>query len=134
MRTDLAYLKRRERDWAVAPNDPGIAPGIRIGKIPLDGFAYTAVRDVIQKGRCAVCDRIFAIWNRRAEAADHDHSTGQFRGVICNGKKDCNMIVSRYERGQRKNLSAIAVERVEHYLANLPILRFNRAMMLISES
>lgn len=113
--------RSREKMWARAPNDPGIAPGIRVNGQPLTWSVYAKVRKAVQGGCCAMCGRNFALWEKRAEAADHDHATGEFRGVICNGKTGCNMIVSRYEHGQRANLTQTALDSAKEYLQNPPI-------------
>lgn len=65
-----------------------------------------------QDGKCAMCgalpDSSSSIRNKRRLAIDHDHITGQIRGLLCSV---CNMHLGMYER---------IAEKAEKYLANYP--------------
>lgn len=61
-----------------------------------------------QGRRCAICQK--ATGARRRLAVDHDHETGEVRGLLC---KPCNyVLLGRYP--------APALERALAYLANPP--------------
>jgi hypothetical protein len=51
-------------------------------KLPKDELSAMLTN---QGGRCAICRRSF--WTGRRMAIDHDHATGQIRGLLCTG---CN--------------------------------------------
>jgi hypothetical protein len=40
-----------------------------------------------QRGLCAVCDKPLAAWPSRSTHVDHNHATGEVRGVLCSS---CN--------------------------------------------
>lgn len=61
----------------------------RYGVTP-EEYAAT-VRD--QENACAICKRPFGA--SRNVHQDHDHATGQVRGVLC---RDCNMAIGSLER------------------------------------
>lgn len=49
-----------------------------------------------QNGRCFICQRRpKRIGDRRGLATDHDHKTGEVRGLLCAG---CNMLAGWLER------------------------------------
>jgi hypothetical protein len=41
-----------------------------------------------QHGRCAICGKVDATETQHALVVDHDHSTGEVRGLLCN---NCNV-------------------------------------------
>lgn len=44
-----------------------------------------------QQGLCAVCHGVMP-----KPCADHDHTTGVFRGLVCYG---CNLLIAQHEKG-----------------------------------
>ena len=84
----------------------------------------------VQDNRCPICGRNFTLWTKRAAVADHDHTTNEFRGVICGGKTGCNLsLVGRYEQGHTKNLTSEAITAVAAYLADPPALRLRPSFL-----
>jgi hypothetical protein len=54
-----------------------------------------------QGGRCYVCRR--AAGKSRRLGVDHDHLTGEVRGLVCTGSLNantCNRLIARYTRAQ----------------------------------
>jgi hypothetical protein len=54
-----------------------------------------------QGGRCYICRR--AAGENRRLAVDHDHLTGEVRGLVCSGSlsaNTCNRLIARYSRDQ----------------------------------
>lgn len=73
----------------------------------LPAGAY-AVLHAYQGGRCAICQK--ATGKARRLAVDHDHDTGEVRGLLC---KPCNyVLLGRYD--------ADALARAAAYLADPP--------------
>lgn len=64
-----------------------------------------------QGGRCAICQR--ATGRARRLAVDHNHKTGEVRGLLC---KPCN----RYGLGMFARDSIELLERAANYLRNPP--------------
>ncbi len=79
--------RRRETDqrWAKANPSKRLAYSrkYRTGFTP-EYFGECVDR---QDGKCAICERVLDLVNHRNTHADHDHETGQLRGVLCGG---CN--------------------------------------------
>ena len=67
-----------------------------------------------QEGRCAVCLKPFEEMSRRANV-DHDHETGQVRGILCTG---CNTGIGHLG----DNIEGI--KRALYYLQNTPYIEF----------
>lgn len=112
----VSYQHRREKDWGNA--------GIMYHGGPLSWTVYVYVRDIIQKGRCAVCGRDFRLFRKGAESADHDHKTHEFRGVLCSKKTGCNLaIIGRYEHDQAKFITYDARVVAARYLEAPPAVR-----------
>lgn len=123
-----AYWKNREAAW----RHQGIA--LADGS-PLDRETYKAVL-TFQGRRCAVCGVEFAL-SSVVVCADHDHASGEFRGVVCGGlRTGCNThSIARVETGmgiRRRDphtdedvarLTAV----VWDYLSNPPYRRWLRA-------
>jgi hypothetical protein len=63
-----------------------------------------------QKGNCAVCFKPLEILNRRANI-DHDHETGEVRGILCTG---CNTGIGHLG----DNIEGL--ERALYYLKHTP--------------
>lgn len=62
--------------------------------------ALVAARRIEQAGLCAICPCTLVLGGRSlaAENADHDHDTGEPRGLLCGG---CNRSLGIYEKHQR---------------------------------
>lgn len=58
----------------------------------------------VQNDRCGICDKALA----DAECADHDHASGEVRGLLCRG---CNGSLGWYEKNK---------ERAQKYLDTPP--------------
>ena len=67
-----------------------------------------------QKGNCAVCFKPLEIMNRRANI-DHDHETGEVRGILCTG---CNTGIGHLG----DNIEGL--KRALYYLKNTPYSEF----------
>jgi hypothetical protein len=59
--------------------------------LSLDDYERMVAR---QHGRCAVCKRREAFTDGRSWCIDHDHVTGQVRGLLCS---DCNRAVGLFQ-------------------------------------
>lgn len=61
-----------------------------------------------QGGRCYVCRR--AAGRSRFLGVDHDHLTGEVRGLVCTGSTSantCNRLIARYNREQLLRAAAM---------------------------
>lgn len=89
--TERGYALSREADWR---------------KQGIKGATYQRYLEMIvaQGGRCAICG--VGIDNKAP--LDHDHSTGEVRGVLC---QKCNLFV-----GQVENQKAEMMRHVADYL------------------
>lgn len=77
----------------------------------LSGDRYTALKD-LQGGRCAICLR--ATGATRNLSVDHDHATGDVRGLLC---RPCNNLLGH----ARDEIPFF--ERAVEYLKNPPARR-----------
>lgn len=75
----------------------------------ITGEEYAALYEA-QGGRCAICQR--ATGAKRRLAVDHDHRTGQIRGLLC---KTCNYKILGHLRDDPE-----ALQRAINYLENPP--------------
>lgn len=90
----------------------------RILKNGLTVHLYDAILK-LQNGRCAICERLPSEIDVRAErlCIDHNHSTGTFRGLICDA---CNRGLGGFKdnldslRSAIKYLDGIRVLRCQH--------------------
>jgi len=84
---------------------PCQALGARAAQYGLDGWAFQQlVRS--QGGRCAICGKRLLFQSEiRAPSIDHDHATGEVRGVLC---QSCNLRVGWFERAMKNGLSVLA--------------------------
>lgn len=61
-----------------------------------------------QGGRCYVCRK--ADGSTRRLGVDHDHLTGEVRGLVCTGSRDpktCNRLIAYYNRDQLLRAAAM---------------------------
>lgn len=95
--------RAEERARRAAAHDARVS---RIYRIPRGAYAalYTA-----QGGRCALCRR--ATGRSKRLAVDHDHATGEVRGLLCSV---CNRMLGH----MRDDLAFAA--RIHAYLLNPP--------------
>ena len=116
-------VKVRERAW----RKNGVLEPDGSGRT-LSWETYEAVLR-FQGGRCAVCDKVFFVGDKRSAAADHDHKTGLFRGVLCGVKRGCNLrFVGKVEHlGITKAVSGTGEEAALKYLADPPAQRWLRS-------
>jgi len=99
-----------------------------LGK-PLTRDTYIAVRE-LQGNKCPILGTSFLLGVKALEAADHDHKTGEFRGVLSGGKKGANMyLVGRYENDKRSKLNPAAIAAIEAYLADPPVAKYLRSLL-----
>lgn len=108
-------IKSRECEFTKPPNWSGfdredaiIQRMYGITMAELDGLVE------FQKGNCAVCFKPLEILNRRANI-DHDHETGEVRGILCTG---CNTGIGHLG----DNIAGL--ERALYYLKNTPFSEF----------
>jgi hypothetical protein len=91
---------------------------------------------VAQKGRCWICRKAKGIHpddpkgggNRRL-GVDHDHLTGEARGLLCTGSlsaNTCNRLIARYSRA--------ALQRAADYLTDPPARVLKEAAKVASET
>lgn len=59
-----------------------------------------------QEGRCAICRRSFMDIHRVRLHVDHDHATGQVRGLLCNR---CNLLL-----GMVQDIPALLMQAVNY--------------------
>lgn len=64
-----------------------------------DGFDAMLAR---QKGRCGICSRQLQL-RRGGVAVDHDHTTGEVRGLLC---MPCNTSLGWYEKQGHMRIAA----------------------------
>ncbi len=55
-----------------------------------------------QNNSCAICGKVFGQGKDQSPHVDHDHATGQFRGLLCN---PCNMMLG-FARDSQETLAA----------------------------
>jgi hypothetical protein len=71
-----------------------------------------------QQGRCAICDQPAPLRGKGCLVVDHDHATGERRGLICNR---CNVALPVWEKvGPEWALQALA------YLGDPPLRRLRQ--------
>lgn len=82
----------------------------------------------LQGGKCAACGVVTTTGcGTDGEVADHDHYTGEPRGLLCNC---CNRLVGKYEQVELVDPSLI--ERCRRYLANPPVRRLGLLALALS--
>lgn len=71
----------------------------------------------LQRGSCAICSCVLEKSGRglSSECADHDHTTGGARGLLCGA---CNRALGLYEKHQRP--AGLVLEAYERYLCSWP--------------
>ncbi len=73
--------------------------------------------EILQQGRCAICQQPRPT-NDRHWHADHDHSTGHMRGMLCH---HCNALL-----GMARDSLLVLVHAI-HYLQDPPAAKLKRA-------
>lgn len=87
------------------------ALGARLSQYGIDGWELQRLLDS-QGGACAICGKRLLFWPEvRPPSIDHDHATGQVRGVLC---QSCNLRVGWFERAM-KNGSQVLAQRVDGF-------------------
>lgn len=91
---------------------------------------------IAQKGRCWICRKAKGVHpddpkggGTRRLGVDHDHLTGQVRGLLCTGSlsaNTCNRLIARYSRE--------ALERAAGYLADPPARVLKEARTVVSQT
>lgn len=64
-----------------------------------------------QNGTCAMCGKTTAGKNGQFFAVDHDHLTGEIRGLLC---VNCNVFLGRYEKKQMMDMAENYLEKFAH--------------------
>jgi hypothetical protein len=84
---------------------------------------FDAVNQTIhgaEPGACGVCGRPPKF--ERQHDRDHDHTTGNPRGLACPGNQGCNALMPRGLTAERAQAIADYLRRVEdHYAASQPV-------------
>lgn len=75
----------------------------RVSRYGLTAEGYSALL-AEQRNGCAICGRVEG-WSGRRLSIDHDHLTGQVRGLLCSG---CNAGIGHFMDNQDLLASAIA--------------------------
>ena len=83
----------------------------------IDAKIYNAIFDM-QSGRCAICN---SLPNKQHLSVDHDHATGQIRGLLC---QSCNRML-----GYGQDNSAILQAGVNYLTTPLLAATFIRSVM-----
>ena len=86
---------------------PCQALGARLTIYGLDGSTFQQlVRS--QGGICAICGKKLLFQSElRPPSVDHDHATGQVRGVLC---QSCNLRVGWFEQAMKKDSGVLPRE------------------------
>jgi hypothetical protein len=87
---------------------------------------YLAMIDA-QKGKCAICNE--APSSERGLHVDHDHVTGQVRGLLCH---HCNVALGSFREDESLLLSAIDYIRKAHTLPTVDDEKHSREARLFS--
>ncbi|MDP3940359.1 MAG: endonuclease domain-containing protein [Deltaproteobacteria bacterium] len=95
--TEKRYIQRHPDKRKVIKKD---------AKLRALGFAKGEYQEalLLQGNRCAICAVDFASISSRQVCADHDHATGQARGVLCN---NCNTAIGMLKDSPERLLAAV---------------------------
>lgn len=83
----LNYMRYRDRDYSAGVRQKNLRDRRKTG---------TDVQIKAQNGRCACCDAAFEQPFNRFVVQDHNHTTGENRGLLC---QSCNRVVGQIENG-----------------------------------
>lgn len=114
----LEEVRMRDRDQARerrAARPGEHARTVRRWQYHLPAGAIEAMYEA-QAGRCAICGEERALEGRGGLHVDHDHATGEVRGLLCSG---CNASLATLER-----VGPTWQARAEAYLGDPPARRF----------
>jgi hypothetical protein len=91
-RRNRERLKRKSEEWR-SQNRDRVKEYQRRADLARKGTTPEALEAafVAQGGRCAICRNTFS--TGRHTHVDHDHLTGQFRGILC---RDCNLGIGNF--------------------------------------
>ncbi len=94
---------------------PCQALGARLSPYKIDGWTLQQLLRS-QGGACAICGKKLLFWPEvRPPSIDHDHATGQVRGVLC---QSCNLRVGWFEQAM-KNGSQVLTQQVDGFAAKI---------------
>lgn len=102
-------------------------------RVRADGYGLRAVdvihQHYVQGGKCPACERSIPVHGRES-AIDHDHATGDVRGLLC---RDCNGLgVPWIERMLAAGLDAhVCTERALGYVVNRGV--FQRGQLRLED-
>jgi hypothetical protein len=98
--------------------------GVLFGELPLQWDDFVSCL-AFQGGQCATCKTRLSITFSPRPDADHEHETGQFRGVCCSR---CNGLLSRYESGNGLPAMPLLVGAFQHYMYENPAVRLTEVL------
>lgn len=106
----IAKKKETQATWRLANRDTVNSKKRR----EATGFnrEHTNTAKAVQNNQCAICGVDFSSISPKAMHADHDHVTGEKRGLLCS---HCNTGIGRF------NDSHILLRRAAEYLENPPL-------------
>lgn len=94
---DCTYAVKREYMAKSPERYLAIAKKSNLRKFGLSLDAYNSLYQ-LQEGRCAICDNTEPILDKNGNphclAVDHDHVTGQVRGLLC---RNCNWAIGHFK-------------------------------------
>lgn len=95
----------RGRDWSIAnPEKRRVID--RNAKVRRYGLEYTDIEVMYeaQGKRCAICPAVLPLLTRDGLMVDHDHATGEVRGLLC---RNCNFGIGHFRDNPSLLLAAI---------------------------
>lgn len=124
-KTDAVKKTEREKAKAKYHSDPEFRERAKaVARLWRCGFTqehYDGCRK-LQQDKCAICTRLMIVKKFGFDRlnCDHDHATGEPRGLLCS---PCNSGLGMYEKRQRE--MGVVIEIYDNYLADPPVRRLH---------